>query len=100
MEIEVIWRHEALDTIEETFLYVSQFSPRNASRLANELYAFGDGLGLMPEKFKLCSQASLRKYRLHCVTFMDHLFVYDVDNNRVEILKIFHARMNPKKFKV
>ena len=40
------------------------------------------------------------KHKFHCVSFENHLFVYDIEGGKVEILKVFHARMNPKKFKI
>jgi len=100
MEVNVIWEQNALDAIHHTYDYIRQFSRANALKFASELVQFGNSLGAFPRKFRLCSKPALKKRSCRCVTFRNHIFVYTVSNTHVNILKVFHAKQNPKKLSV
>ena len=100
MEVKVIWEQNALDSIHNTYDYIRQFSPANAMKFASELVQFGNSSGAFPLKFRLCSKPALKKRSCHCVTFRNHISVYKVGRSQLTILKVFHAKQNPKKLSV
>lgn len=98
--MKVIWEQNALDAIHNTYDYIRQFSPANAMKFASELVQFGNSLGAFPLKFRICSKSALKKRGCRCVTFHNHIFAYTVNSTHVSILKVFHAKQNPKKLSV
>jgi plasmid stabilization system protein ParE len=98
--MKIIWHADALHTLHESFDYIKQQSPQNALLVLEQLLDFGDHLGLFPDKFPFCRKSVLRRKKLHCVTYLNHTFIYGVKKNQLYIFNLVHASQHPKKLQV
>ncbi|CAN5893017.1 hypothetical protein BH11BAC7_BH11BAC7_21950 [soil metagenome] len=100
MEIKAKWHPDALQTLHESFDYIKTQSPQNALVVLEQLLQFGDNLCLLPDKYPLCRKSVLRRQKLHCVTYLNHTFIYGVKKNELLIFNLVHASQHPKKLRV
>ncbi len=70
--------------------FISQDSPRAASRLAVELVAACDRLEMFPERGRPGSVPGTREL----TTVWPYVIVYRVRKDAVEILRIWHGKQN------
>lgn len=98
--MKVSWSPDSLQTLHESFDYIKQQSPQNALLVMEQLLDFGDNLSLFPDKFPLCKKAVLRRKKLHCVTYLNHTFIYGVRKNNLFIFNLVHASQHPRKLQV
>jgi plasmid stabilization system protein ParE len=100
VEMKVSWHPDALQTLHESFDYIKKQSPQNALLVLEQLLDFGESLCLYPDKFPFCRKSILRRKKLHCVTYLNHIFVYGVKKNQLSIFNLVHASQHPKKLQV
>jgi plasmid stabilization system protein ParE len=100
MEMKVKWHPAALQTLQESFTYITEQSPQNARLVLEQLLDFGDNLSLFPDKFPLCKKSVLKRKKLHCVAYLNHIFIYGVQKNQLFIFNLVHASQHPKKLQV
>lgn len=83
---KVIWTNRALRNVNTIRLYVRQFNPLAAQRLALRLLNAGDSLVDFPER-----GAPLPGARRQLTTVRPYLIRYRIDGGVVSILEVRHA---------
>ena len=86
----VTWTREALADIEQIRLYIGQFDPQAAQRIAERLIAAGDSLYVFPNRGRPASRG-----RRELVTVPPYLLRYVVQEEDVFITGVRHGARRP-----
>ncbi|MFH1320756.1 MAG: type II toxin-antitoxin system RelE/ParE family toxin [Bacteroidota bacterium] len=91
-ELKVIYKPRADRQIFSLMLYITQKGyPDTAIQFYNELYDFGDSLGIFPEKYTISRHEKFRKRNLRCAPYKNYIFIYKVSRNKLVIYNIVHG---------
>jgi toxin ParE1/3/4 len=86
---QVVWTRRALRDLDQIWVYIDQFNPLAAQRMASRLRAAGESLAHFP----LRARGTARFREL--VIVRPYLIRYRVKGERVEILAIRHGAQQP-----
>lgn len=91
---KVVFKEVAHLQIFEIMKYISERgNPERAMAFFEKLYAFGNELGLQPEKYQICRKPSLKIQGFRCAVFRkNYIFIYKFDNNQVTVFSIIHSK--------
>jgi plasmid stabilization system protein ParE len=91
-QIAVIVSDRAISEMAKVAAFIAeQGYPERAKRYYDRLLAFGNTLGIMPEKYAYCRFAKFKQYR--CATFeRKYVFVYKIHNQSVLLLTVLHGK--------
>ena len=87
----VVWSDQALDDLEQVYLYLSGFSPPAALRFFIRLRDAGESLSRYPERGRLAQQ-DMREL----TTVKPYIIRYSTRGGRVYITGIRHAARRPQ----
>ncbi len=87
---EVIWSDRALGELEQIRLYIRQFSPLAAQRVAVKLIGAGQSLELFPERGRITRRGLRDLISVH-----PYLIRYKLQGDVVEIVTIRHGARAP-----
>ena len=73
------------------FYIARQGYPETAIKFVEELYDFGQSLGIFPEKYSICKRRPFAIKKLRCAPFEQYLFVYRIDLHKIIIHAIIHS---------
>lgn len=92
--MRVIWSSPALDDIEEAHGYISLDNPTAADRLVDRIFRTAARLKNLPEIGRLGRRQGTREL---VVTGTPYVIMYELAEDRVEILRVMHgARRWPR----
>ena len=86
----IVWTREALADIEQIRVYVAQFDPAAAQRIAGRLIEAGNSLKAFPNRGRPASHG-----RRELVTVPPYLLRYVVRDEAVFIVGVRHGRQRP-----
>lgn len=79
--------------------YKSESSESAADKYIEELFDFVERLERYPESCAPCRNPKLNALGLRCCLFKkQHVVIYEVLEEKVEILAVIHAKRNPTDF--
>jgi plasmid stabilization system protein ParE len=90
---KVVFKEVAHQQIFEIMKYISERgNPERALAFFEKLYAFGNELGIQPEKYQICRKPSLEIQGFRCAVFRkNYIFIYKFVENQITIYSIIHA---------
>ena len=88
---EVIWTDPALVNLEAIRIYIEQFNPQAARRLADSLIESGNSLAQFPHRGRPVPRTDIREL----VTSLPYIIRYQVVGDIVVILRIRHSSRRP-----
>jgi plasmid stabilization system protein ParE len=88
--VQVVWTEPALASLENIRVYITDFSPLAAQRMALRLRAAGESLAEYPDRGRMIGGG-----RRELVTVPPYAIRYRVTRDRVEILSIRHGAQRP-----
>ena len=94
-EAKITWSHSALSMLAEIHEYKSQESELSAEKYIDSLLESTEKLNKHPEFCAPCRNAKLREKGFRCCLFKQHIIVYEVIDENVEILAVIHSRRSP-----
>jgi toxin ParE1/3/4 len=83
---EIVWRPSAIDDLDETAAYLSQFDPELAERYVARLVALGDSLAIFAYRGR---PVSVNKRQM--VLVRPYVLTYEIVDNTVFILRVRHG---------
>ena len=90
---KVIWKPEALKSLQDIYDYIWTRSPQNADNFINELIDFGDTLDRFPLKYVECRHQKFREKDYRCAVYKKNwIFLYKVSITELSIHNIIHAK--------
>jgi hypothetical protein len=94
-KIDVLYHFTAKDSISKIGAFIElKGYPETAEKFTDRLYAFGESLGIFPEKYPLCRFLKLIKHKMHCAVFeQNYVFIYKVIRSRLIIYNVVNAKV-------
>jgi plasmid stabilization system protein ParE len=90
--LKVVYSDIAHQQIFAVMIYIArQGYPETALKFTDDLYDFGQSLGLFPEKYSICKRKPLVTKKLRCAPFGPYIFVYCVETLRIVIYAVIHS---------
>jgi addiction module RelE/StbE family toxin len=86
--VEVLWMPAALEDLRAAYAYYAERNPAAADRVVGSLLNAANGLALFP---LLGKQGVVPGTRERVVTRYPYRIVYQVVDDRVEVLRVLHA---------
>jgi plasmid stabilization system protein ParE len=96
VKVEIVWDNEAFEDLSNIYQYILTKSPQGAQIVLESIIEAVDKLSYHPELF------SKEEYLLHLnrnirsFSKWDYKVIYEVINNQIRILKVFHTKQHPK----
>lgn len=91
----IVWEDEALNELNDAIAFIANKSPQNAIMVLDGLLELAETLGNMPMKFS--KEPNYNKEDIRYITKYNHKLIYQVENERIIILRVFPAKQNPDK---
>lgn len=93
-KIDVFYHVSAKDSISRIGAYIEMKGyPETAEKFTSRLYAFGELLGIFPEKYPLCRFRKLANHKMHCAVFeQNYVFIYKIIRSRLIIYNVVNAK--------
>ena len=95
--MKIFWSFSALEMLAELHEYLSENSEHTANKYIEGIYKSVEKLAQHPESCAPCRNEKLREEGYRCCKFKNHIIIYDVDLNQVNILAIIHTKRNPSR---
>ena len=89
--LKVEWTHPALADLIEAQIYISQENPQAAQSVAQKVWDASQKLADNPE---IGRSGHIDGTREWVIPQTPYLIVYRIKDNRIEILRVWHARRN------
>lgn len=101
-ELTVIYAPKARNSITYIAAYIEEKGyPETAIEFASKLYAFGNSLAILPNKYSLCRQPQLSKRKMQCAVFhKNYIFIYKPVKHTLIIFNVIHSKSRPLSFSV
>ena len=92
-----IWEDEAIEELNEAVKFIAKKSPQNAIMVLDGLLELADTLGYMPYKFS--KEPTYNKEYIRVTIKYNYKLIYQVEKDRIIVLRVFSARQDPLKMK-
>jgi addiction module RelE/StbE family toxin len=86
--MRVIWAGPALDDVEEAHRYIARDNPEAADRLIDRIFRSAARLKDLPEIGRRGRRSGTREL---VVTGTPYLIMYEIGDDRVEVLRVMHG---------
>ena len=97
--LPVIWDREARQSLKEIYNYIKKDSPPNARSVRKELLKLAGSLGNFPEKYPREPFLEDEMENFRSVVKWSWKIIYEVTDDAIIILMIFHTSQHPDKIK-
>lgn len=94
-KLAVHWDEQAVEDLKAICQYIKKESPDGAERVKKELLRLAKSLGAFPEKYPVEPLLKDSKGNYRSVAKWHYKIIYELTENEVIILMIFHTRQNP-----
>lgn len=97
MEEEIIVNisFSAMEMMEEIYNYKSEYSRKAADKYIDGILKLIQRLTKHPESCAPCRNTKLHNKGYRCCIFIDHLLIYEIEENMLNVLAIIHSKRNP-----
>lgn len=85
--------------LKEIYLYIRADSPQSAVMVKQTLLALAKSIGNFPEKFAKEAFLEDEPFNFRSVTKWHYKMIYEITENEVIIIDIFHTSQHPSKMK-
>ncbi len=93
--MKIIWEDSAYQELNQAISFIAKKSPQNALMVLDGLIELADSLIDFPEKYPV--EPIYNKINIRFVTLFNHKLIYQIESDRVIILRVFPGRMNPER---
>lgn len=90
-----IWENKAVKELNEAIAFIAVNSPQNALMVLDRFLALSETLGFMPYKYP--KEPHYNRENIRFTTKYNHKLIYQVEPDRIIILRIFPAKQDPRK---
>jgi len=95
----VRWDNKAVDSLKDIFEYIAIDSPSGAHKVRKALLALAKSVGNFPEKYAIEPYLKHLPNNYRSATKWSYKLIYEVTEEEVIILMVFHTSQNPEKIK-
>ena len=97
--LRVKWHPDARTSLKAIYLYIAKDSLTAAEKVKKTILKTTRSLGFSPEKFEKEKYLKELSGNFRSVTKWHYKIIYEVTDNEVIIIDIFHTSMDPEKMK-
>lgn len=91
-EISLIWNKRTHHSISKIYQYIAKNNPQNAEAFIRRMYAFGESLTILPDKYAPCRFEKFAHRGYHCAVFeKNFIFLYRVKGKRLFICNVIRT---------
>jgi len=94
---KIIWSLHAKDSIDKIFEYIKAESPQNAHKVKRKIIELVNTLTFFPEKHTREQLLDREKGNFRFVPIWNYKIIYEIAENEIIVLDIFHSAQNPNK---
>lgn len=87
-----------MEMLAELHEYLSERSEVSADKYVDGLVKYSDRLKKHPESCAPCRNPKLKEAGFRCCKFRNHILIYEVNEDTVDILAVIHAKRDPRDF--
>lgn len=98
--MKIIWSFPALEMLADLHEYIKKKSESAADKYIDGLYASVSKLQEHPESCAPCKIQKLKDQGYRCCLYKNHLIIYEIDDQKLNILAIIHSKRNPDNISV
>lgn len=98
-KIKITWSFSALEMLAELHEYLSEKSDQVADDYVDGVFESTKKLEQHPMSCAPCRNQKLRIKGYRCCLYKNHVIVYKISENEIDILAIIHSRRNPSDVK-
>ncbi len=93
----VNWTFSALEMLAEIHDYLLEFSEPSADKYVGDLVEYvAKKLEKYPESSPPCKNPKLNALGYRCCKFKNHIIIYEIADQVVQILAVMHVKRNPQ----
>ena len=93
--MEIVWEDRAVSDLQNAISFIALQSPKNAEMVLDELVKLSETLSNMPYKFP--KEPYYNKDNIRFVSKWSFKMIYQIEKERIIILRIFSTYQNPEK---
>ena len=97
--LSVRWDIEAIESLRDIYEYIKVESPSGAHKVRRALLSLAKNLGTFPEKYPKEPYLLDEPNNYRSVSKWSYKLIYEVTENEVIIVMLFHASQDPGKIK-
>ena len=87
-----------MEMLAELYEYLSEHSEKSAVKYVDGLVEYTERLKKHPESCAPCKNPKLKQAGFRCCKYRNHVIIYEVNENSVNILAIIHGIRDPRDF--
>ncbi len=92
--MNIYWSFFALETLSELHEFISQKSEVAADKYVDGIMESVNKLQKHPEACGACRNLKFKAVGYRCCKYKNHIIVYTIEQNQVNIRAVIHARRN------
>lgn len=92
------WTFPAMEMLAEIHEYLSEYSNSAADKYIQELVEYTERLKQHPEACAPCRNPRLMAAGFRCCQVKNHIIIYEVLIDRVNVLAVMHVKRDPRDF--
>lgn len=85
-----------MEMIEEIYTYKAEYSKTSAHKYVEGILEKIQRLKNYPEACAPCRNPKLQKKGYRCCLYKEHIIIYALEENDINILAVIHSRRNPE----